>query len=152
MGWHWNWKFALMSALYRGLLFLAFAFRSGWRAASAALVLEMAYRAFTAGVFGAVTQRLSGVRPAWLGAAACLLILPSVIQAAEYLLHTWAGTPHAAAASAVSTLLTAVSSLFNWYAMRQGAFLAGEGATSLAEDLRRWPSLVYGFLTAWRRL
>jgi hypothetical protein len=46
-----------------------------------------------------------------------------------------------------SVAFTALSTLFNLYAMRRGALLVGTGRQSLWEDLRRLPRIVWDFIT-----
>jgi hypothetical protein len=47
---------------------------------------------------------------------------------------------------AASVVFTALSTLFNLYAMRRGALIVGAGRGSLLEDLRRSPALLADFL------
>jgi hypothetical protein len=47
---------------------------------------------------------------------------------------------------AASVAFTAVSTVFNWYAMRKGVFVVGEGSASLAADLRRIPRILFDFV------
>ena len=43
--------------------------------------------------------------------------------------------------------MTAFASLFNWYSMRHGAMLTGREARPFPADLKRFPALIYGFVT-----
>jgi hypothetical protein len=46
-----------------------------------------------------------------------------------------------------SVILTAFSTLFNFYVMRRGALIVGTGRHSLAKDLSRLPRLTLDFIT-----
>lgn len=148
----WNWKSALWSALWRGAIFLAVNHRAGWQAASAAVVAEAAYRAFVSGVHGAFAQALRHATPAWLSAAVVVILLPAALQVLEWLIHWAGGTPHLAASILLSSAFTAVSSLFNWYAMRRGVMLVGDEGRSLDADVRAFPRIVAGFVWEGARL
>jgi hypothetical protein len=142
----WNWKSALWSALWRGAIFLAANRRAGWQAASAAVMAEAAYRAFVSGVHGAFAQALRHATPWWLSAAVIVFLLPAALQLLEFIIHWAGGTPHLLASVLWSTAFTAVSSLFNWYAMRRGVMLVGEEGRPLADDVRAFPRVVAAFL------
>ena len=47
---------------------------------------------------------------------------------------------------AASVAFTAISTVFNWYAMRKGVFVVGEGSASLCADLRRIPRILFEFV------
>ena len=56
-----------------------------------------------------------------------------------------------------SLCFTAVSTLFNLYAMRRGALVVGRGSDTVASDLSAYSGLICGFLAAgpvtlWRLL
>lgn len=143
-----NWKTALLSAIYRSVIFFVVTIRHGWRAASMAFLLETGFRFVASGIYGAVLQRLSRVQPPWLSALLSVVLVPALIQVVEYLVHLWAATPNLAAASLVSTLAAAISALFNWFVMRRGALVTGRDAPSLLSDLKRMPILIFDFLAA----
>jgi hypothetical protein len=48
----------------------------------------------------------------------------------------------------VSLMLSALSALFNWYAMRRGTLLVGGEGRGFGEDLRRLPRLMFNFFAA----
>ena len=58
------------------------------------------------------------------------------------------GTPHLRIAEIVSLFVSAISALFNWYAMRRGTLLVGGEGGSFGGDLRRLPRLLFGFLAS----
>jgi hypothetical protein len=138
----WNWKAALLSSLFRGLIFFGVNARVGWRAAAGALLAEFCLRAATAGFYGALTQSFRRVEPAWQGYVAATICLPVCAHSLELLVHWFRGTPNLAASMLASIAFTAFSTSFNLHAMRRGAFITGEGAGSLSSDFRAVPRLL----------
>ena len=70
-------------------------------------------------------------------------------------MHLMRGTMKLRASIIASVCLTAISTLFNLYAMRRGALITGEGQQSLGNDFKRMPRLIAGFvicgpLAIWR--
>ena len=141
----WNWKAAILASVLRGVIFFASNWRAGWRAASAAMAVEFAYRAVTSGFWGAMTQAFEGAEPAWLATLSALLVIPLVSHALELLVHLLEGTPRLWASMLSSIVFTALSTLFNLYAMRRGAFLVGAKGRGFGSDLRALPKLIAGF-------
>jgi hypothetical protein len=152
----WNWKSALLSSCLRSQIFLAANWRAGWDEALGAMMAEFLLRGATAGFYGALTQSFRAVEPAWQGVVTILLLLPVTAHGLELLVHWLRGTPNLGTSIAGSVCFTALSASFNWFAMRQGAFMVGRDAASLAADIRRLPELLGGFVVAgprslWRR-
>ena len=114
-------------------------------AALAAMTTEWVYRGITSGFYGAVTEALSDVEPAWAGALAVLVLLPIANHSVEFLVHWIRGTNRLLTSIGASVALTALSSLFNYYAMRRGTFIVGHGRKALLHDLSRFPRLVVEF-------
>jgi len=151
----WNWKSAVLSPLFRSQIFLAVNLRAGWKAALGAMAAEFAYRSLAAGFCGALTQAFRGAEPAWMAGLAVAVLLPLVSHSIELLIHWLRGTPNLWASMAASVIFTAISTVFNWYAMRKGVFVVGEGSATLAADLRRIPRILFEFVilgpvTLWR--
>lgn len=144
----WNWKAAVMSAVYRAPIFLVTSLRAGWRLAISAMFAETAFRVVTSGFYGAVTEAIRKLKPAWLAILIVLVLAPAAVQLLELGVHVVSHTPNLKTGVWVSTIMTAVASLFNWYAMRQGIMLTGSEAKPFLSDLKRFPLLVYGFITA----
>jgi hypothetical protein len=142
----WNWKSALLSMILRGPIFFGAAVQRGWRTAIAALFTESIFCVLSAGFYGAVVQILKDAEPQWLTGIFLTIAMPVTFQVLEYLLHWFRGTPHLRIAAIVSLLVSAVSALFNWYAMRRGTLLVGREAGGFGGDLRRLPRLLLGFL------
>lgn len=153
----WNWKAALLSSLFRGGIFFTVNLSAGWEAAVGALLAEFVFRACTTGFYGALTQSFRKVEPAWKGAAAAMLILPVFQHTLELFVHWLRGTPELAASILASATFTAFSTLFNLYAMRQGALIVGQDQRTLLEDMKAIPAVAAGFLMSgvmvlWRGL
>jgi hypothetical protein len=142
----WNWKSALLSVLLRVPVFAAVAVRKGPEAVAGAAIAEALVCAFNAGCYAALVQHIRNRRPVWLTALVIAAVLPAIGQVIEYEVHAWRGTPHRIFAVIVSSILSAISSLFNWYAMRQGTLLVGSERSSLTSDLKRLPRLLGEFL------
>jgi hypothetical protein len=142
----WNWKSAVLSALLRSPLFVIAALKTGTAAAVAAGLTDAAFRLAMAGIAGAMIQRLAQMSPRWVATTGALVGVPLLAQAAEALVHYEAATADWPDAFRASVLVSVASALFNLYAMRRGALLTGKASSPLADDLRRLPSLVVGFL------
>lgn len=142
----WNWKSALLSLFLRGPIFLVASLRQGWRAAISALLTESIFCVISAGFYGALVQSLRDAQPLWLTGVFLTLVIPSIFQVLEYLLHWFRGTPHLRLAEIVSLIVSALSALFNWYAMRRGTLLVGNESKSFGTDVHRLPRLIIGFL------
>ena len=141
----WNWKASALSIVFRAPVYVAASLRSGWRETFAALFVESACCACTAGFYGAFVQAIRNAQPAWFTGLVITLFLPALMQGVEYFVHWLRGTHHLHAVLLGSAAVSAVSSLFNWFAMKHGALLvAGEGA-SFRRDLGRLPLLAVSF-------
>jgi hypothetical protein len=144
----WNWKSALLSILLRGPIFVVATIRRGRDATLSAFVTECVFCAVSGGFYGAIVQNLRNAEPEWLTVVFLTVLVPGTFQILEYLLHWLHGTPHLRVAELVSIGVSAISSLFNWYAMRRGALLVGGEGDSFGYDLRRLPGLIFSFIIA----
>jgi hypothetical protein len=142
----WNWKSALLSVILRGPIFFVAAIRQGWAGVVGALFTETAFCAISAGFYGALVQSLKDAEPQWLTGIVLAFVIPAMFQCVEYVLHWLRGTPHLRIAEIVSVIISGLSALFNWYAMRRGALLVGGEGASFGSDLGRLPRLIVGFL------
>lgn len=142
----WNWKSAILSVAFRIPVFAIVTMRRGFGAMTGAVLAETAVCALYAGFYAAVVQYIRNRRPVWLTAFIIAVILPALGQVIEYEVHTWRSTPHRMIAVTISSILSVLSSLFNWYVMRQGTFLIGSEGSSFAKDLKRFPLLLWRFL------
>lgn len=143
---HWNWKASLFSSILRALILLSSTWSAGPDDAAFAAALEFVYRATTAGWWGAITQAFRRVEPAWQAAVAACVLIPSVSQFLDAVLHLLAGTPHLLRAVVASAVFTVVATLFNLHAMRQGSLVVGSDGRTLRHDLSRIPGLVVSFV------
>lgn len=142
----WNWKSALLSVTLRGPIFFTAAFSHGAKAALGALLAETVFCALGVGLYNALVQSLREAEPLWLTGVLLSVVFPGCVQVGEYVMHRLRGTPHLHAAVIASLCVSSVSTLFNWYAMRQGAMMVGRQSSSLGADLRRLPTLIFGFV------
>jgi len=142
----WNWKAAALSILFRSPIYVAASLHSGWRETLAVLVAESAVCAGTAGFYGAFVQAIRDAQPSWATALVITLFVPAVMQAVEYLVHWLRGTHHLHSVLIGSVVVSALSSLFNWFAMRRGTLLVGAEGKSFHRDLLRLPLLAVSFV------
>ncbi len=145
----WNWKSAVLSPAFRSQIFLGVNLTAGWNAALGAMFAELAYRSLTAGFYGALTEAFREAEPPWVAGLTVALMLPLISHSIELLIHWARGTPNLWASMAASVGFTAISSVFNWYAMRRGVFIVGEGSGSLVADLRSIPRILFDFVVRW---
>jgi hypothetical protein len=151
----WNWKSACLSSIIRALIFFFANLTAGRAAAFAALLTELSFRGVASGFYGALTEAFRSVEPEWAAALVVMILLPLAGHSAEFLVHFLRGTVRLKSGMMASIGFTAVSTLFNLYAMRRGALITGAGQRSLGNDLKRMPRLIAGFLAwgplaAWR--
>src|SRR5262245_43781361 len=151
--WHalvrrWNYKSAVLSAVLRASIFFGANRAAGLDAAVAAMITEFCFRIATAGFYGAVTQSFRRVEPPHRGTAAAMLVLPVLTHSLEFMVHYWRGTPELGVSMAASIVFTALSTSFNLFAMRRGAFVVGAGRRSLLSDLIALPLLIAQFVRA----
>ena len=148
----WNWKSALFSSLFRGAIFFTVNLKAGREAAFGAMFAEFIWRAATSGGWGAFTQKLCLVRPLWQALVGTMIVMPAAAHTIEFTIHYLRGTPVLARSILVSICFTQISDLFNLYVMRHGAMLVGAGSRPFAEDVRRIPRLIVGFVLVLPRL
>jgi hypothetical protein len=146
----WNWKSATLSIILRGPIFLVAAIRQGWAGALGAVLIESAFCAVSAGFYGAVVQSLKDAQPQWLTGVLLAVVIPMFFQGIEYILHWFRGTPHLRIAAIVSLIISGLSALFNWFAMRRGTLLVGGEGDSFGRDLSRIPRLLLDFIVVCR--
>lgn len=144
----WNWKSALLSSVSRGVVFFAANLTAGPRAATAAFVTELWFRMLTSGFYGALTESMRDVEPARDGIVAGMVLLPLVSHSLEFAVHSLRGTPELGRSLSLSVAFTMLSTAFNVYAMRRGAFVVGSGAQPLHRDLAQVPRLAVEFARA----
>jgi hypothetical protein len=153
----WNWKSALLSSSLRALIFFGANLPAGRHAAVAALLTELAFRGVASGFYGALTEAFRFAEPEWAASLVAMVLLPLTGHSAEFAVHLLRGTMKLRTSIIASVCFTALSTLFNLYAMRHGALVTGEGKQTLSSDMKRMPRLIAGFLisgplAAWRLL
>ncbi len=94
----------------------------------------------------ALTQAFREAQPVWLAACTAMVLLPLCSHSIEFAIHFFRGTPKLAASIVSSVIFTALSTLFNLYAMRRNILIVGSGAGTLASDFRAVPRVLGGFL------
>jgi hypothetical protein len=142
----WNWKAAAISAMIRGAIFLITNLRSGSHRAVRAMLVEVVFAIFAAGIMGAMTQRLRSTRPIAATALIVWLAMPAGMLAAEAAVHHLFGTPHLRVGLTASFALASVASGFGWFAQRRGIMLAGCAKDTVANDLRALPGVAVDFM------
>jgi hypothetical protein len=143
----WNWKSALLSSILRASLFFAANLTAGLPAAIAAMKTELVFRGITSGFYGALTEAFRAAEPAWAATLTVMVLLPVANHSIEFFVHWLRGTQNLWSSILASVILTAFSTLFNFYIMRRGAMIVGHGRHSLAKDLARLPRLALDFVT-----
>ncbi len=144
----WNVKTAVLSAAFRGIVFMAAISRSHHFGRSEAVFVEVFYGAVTGGVFGTLAQLLRSARPAWIVETLLFLVVPVSFQALEFAVHTVLGTAAFRSGLFASAAVTGLSALFNLFAMRRGALLVGGESKPFSKDLCDLPMLALRFLLA----
>ena len=130
----WNWKSALLSALWRGPMFAVLAARSGWMAAGAAGTAEMLLQAVAAGFSGAVAQAFHRVRPVWQGCLTAAALILCIQHPLELAVHTLRGTPNWRYGVPVSMAVSVTAAVVNMGLMRRGFLMVGEDAREGTDD------------------
>lgn len=150
----WNWKAAVLSALLRApIFFFAYLFKKdGLKLAVGAALAQSMFRLIFGGVNGAIIQAFSRVEPPWHAVLTVPLVLAAFSHLMEFVVQTFydhqTGAAGRGKAIAVSVFVSAVSAIFNLFAMRRGALLVkDESRQSLWRDLRRMPWIVFEFLS-----
>lgn len=158
----WNWKAALLGAVLRASFYFTVykAAQENMRAALTAAGVELAFRFFTSGVSGSLVQSFRHATPTWAATLLVTVTLPIFSHSVEYVTHyvqeVWfkgvlPGSENNGRqwAFAFSVLFSALSAMFNLFAMRHGVLLvgAGEETRSLWSDFKKIPALVLEFLT-----
>ena len=159
----WNWKAAVLSALLRApIFFTAYIFKKeGLAIALGAMAAQMIFRTAFGGVNGAIIQSFSKVEPAWHAVLTVPIILAVFSHTMEYIVQTlydnYTGVNGKGKAIAVSILISAISAVFNLFAMRRGVLLVrDESQQSIWRDLKRMPWIALEFLSfplvwTWRK-
>ncbi|HLJ89729.1 MAG TPA: hypothetical protein VKZ53_23160 [Candidatus Angelobacter sp.] len=141
----WNWKSAIFSAAYRCPIFFVASVRHGLKLALAGTLVEAAFNAFGAGVYGTFLQGIRKATPAWLAVLVGTCLLPAAFQILEFLFHLAIGTYVLRRGIAASIAMSILSAMFNMYAMRRGILLVGAEGKPFRQDLAKWPVILRDF-------
>jgi hypothetical protein len=141
----WNWKAACLSVCSRSTAILMANLSAGPAGAVGAMLAEACYRALTSGFHSALNQAFRHARPIWATSAVSMLLVPAVSECIEFIMHSARGTQRLGATIAVSLILTAMSTLFEMFAMRRGILVVGKNSGSLLQDLKKMPELLLSF-------
>ncbi|HQY66556.1 MAG TPA: hypothetical protein PLD38_04700 [Pyrinomonadaceae bacterium] len=157
----WNWKAAVLSALLRApIFFFTYVFKKdGLRLAIGAALTQSFFRLIFGGVNGSIIQSFSRVEPPWHAVLTVPLVLAAFSHVVEYFVQTaydqQTGVNGKGKAISISVLVSAISAVFNLFAMRRGALLVrDESQQSLWRDLTRMPWIAFEFISfplVWRR-
>jgi hypothetical protein len=151
----WNGKAAMLSAMFRGTVFLVASIKSHHAGRSSGVFAEAIFGALAAGFFGTLTQSLRFADPQWLAELLLACIFPLLFQVGDFCFHAALGTQVFRAGMIASAVTTAFSAAFNLYIMRRGTLLVGEEGKPFAQDLNALPRLAFmfvvaGAMNAWR--
>ena len=142
----WNWKCALLGAGARSTVYLAAMARSHSHDGLAVVLVEIAYVTATAGLYAGMQQRALALRSRLLGNLVVVLAVPGLAQTLDWLAHHALGAVAPSRATLAVCIFTVVSALFHLHVMRRGVFLTGSAGRTLADDFRRIPRLLTGFV------
>jgi len=152
--WRWNWKAAVLSALLRApIFFFSYLFKKdGLKLAVGAAIAQSIFRLIFGGVNGAIIQSYSKVEPAWHAVLTIPLILAAMSHLIEYVVQVFydsqTGGVSGGRAIFFSVIVSAISAVFNLFAMRRGALLVkDESQQSIWRDLWRMPWLALEFIS-----
>jgi hypothetical protein len=146
----WNWKAALMSALARGIIFFTVNIGASLDAATSAMTTEFLYRILAAGLYGALTQAFRHVEPFWKAIVCTMILLPGLSHTVEFIIHYYRGTESLGWSILFSVCFTACTTTFNLFAMRRGILVVDESNSSLLNDFRALPGVLFAYLISIR--
>ena len=136
----------MLSATARSIVYLLAIARTGSRGSLSIVLVEIAYVMLTAGLYAGLQQKALGLRSRILGNSIIVLGVPGLAQLMDWLAHRAVGAAPPQKAALAVCGFAFVSALFHLYVMRRGAFLTGHVGFSLADDFRRMPLLIAGFI------
>jgi hypothetical protein len=110
--------------------------------------IGLLFRALIGGFWGSLLQAFRGARPAWLAGLLAAVLLPGLAHGLEFLALQAGHVPRVLTAMIASVSVSIGSLVVNWYLMRRGMLITGEGSDSLAADFRRLPGALAGMFFA----
>jgi hypothetical protein len=147
----WNWKAAFLSGLMRSWIFLVAYRKEGLALAVGAMLSQSFFRIVFGGINGTIIQSFSKVEPAWHALLTIPIILACFSHIVEFIVQrvydNYTGTTSAGKAIAISIFISALSAVFNLFAMRRGALLVkDEKQQSLWKDFKSFPRITVEFI------
>jgi hypothetical protein len=142
----WNWKAGVISGMLRGGIFFTANLSAGREAAMGAMLAEFCYRILFSGGIGSLTEAMRKCEPAWAASLLASVLLPVLGHLVEFTVHYLRGTPRLGTSVAASIGFSALSTLFNLYAMRRGFLVVGGERRTLLQDMAALPRLLAGFV------
>ncbi len=158
----WNWKSALLGAILRSSIYLTtyLVKKEGAKAALGAAIVEFLMRIIVAGITGSMLQAFRKATPTWLAMLTVMIGFPILTHGVEFATHyihesivssvygTEMITKTLISTFGVSLLFSALSAIFNLFAMKKGALVVGgQDDKSLWADLKQMPMIVFEFIT-----
>lgn len=145
--WRWNWKAAVLSGVMRGSIYFLTHINLGIRAALGAMSVEFLFRVLNSGASASVSQSFRKADPKWLATLCIMVLLPAYSHTIEYTIHTLNGDQNRNKSILISITFSALSAVFNLFAMRRGTLLVSdEDQKSFGHDLKRLPVLGVQFV------
>lgn len=145
--WRWNWKAALLSGIMRGSIYFFTHISLGIRAALGAMSVEFLFRVVNSGASASVSQAFRKANPKWLATSCIMLLMPAYSHVIEYTIHTLNGDQNKNKSIVISMMFSALSAVFNLFAMRRGTLLVSDSEQkSFWQDLKRLPVLGVQFV------
>jgi hypothetical protein len=138
----------MLSAIFRGGIFLAASIKSHHAGRSSAALAEALFGAMSAGFFGTLTQALRFADPQWAAELLLAGVFPLMFQVGDICLHAALGTQVFRTGMIASAVFTALSAAFNLYIMRRGTLLVGAEGRPFAKDLCMLPRLALLFVVS----
>jgi hypothetical protein len=139
----WNWKAAMLSALFRGIAFALPMSGLAGGDAMRGLCIEMGFRIAIGGFWGSLLQAFRGARPAWLAGLSVAIALPAA-HCLEFAALRAGHATHIKTGMIVSVVISIGSLLLNLGLMRRGLLVTGDGGETLGSDFRRIPGALAG--------
>jgi hypothetical protein len=143
---HWNWKAALITAVFRAGACMAALWHRPLHAREHFGAVEAAYVLLTSGIFSAWQQQALDVKPRRLSWVIVVLVIPLGSLSVDSALHIWLDHGNMRALGIGALIATLISAMFHWHVMQNGALLVGEKGRSLADDMRRMPRIIASFV------
>lgn len=143
---HWNWKAAVITAIFRGVACMAALRHVHPHARQHFSVVEMVYVLLTAGIFSAWQQQALGIRNRYFSWLVVVVIVPLTSLGADALAHILLDHINAQALGWSALAFTLASAMFHWHVMQNGVMLVGEQSRSLSSDISQLPGLLLSFV------